>query len=377
MYHAYNLLGIDNCSLTVAHLYPMLEGQVAALSSGALTANEVCEVLKALFQSDIYRKDQDTFMLYPDRELPRFLDKNKVPSKAVEQNPLLSAMVRLQDHRIIRQDDSGAYRFHPELINAGVLSTALNLLCDDYGDIAVSTRDDIGQIYERVFNHKAFTGRSGGMFGFEGLGCIYWHMVSKLLLAVQEQFFAAKTAQADSAVIQTLGGYYYAIRQGIGFNKTPEEYGAFPCDPYSHTPKHAGAQQPGMTGQVKEEVLTRFGELGIRVEKGQLMIEPSLLRGQEFCETPRVFNYLDVNNQWQKIDVVAGSLVFTWCQVPFVYHISELEDIEVSVFQSNGEGVSTRNGKMSVEHSQMLFDRAGDIIRVDVQVPKGQLFCAN
>ena len=41
----------------------------------------------------------------------------------------------------------------------------------------------------------------------------------------------------------------------MGFKKTesPAEYGAFPDDPYSHTPSFGGARQPGMTGQVKEE----------------------------------------------------------------------------------------------------------------------------
>lgn len=43
---------------------------------------------------------------------------------------------------------------------------------------------------------------------------------------------------------------YYRVRQGLGFNKTAEAFGAFPSDPYSHTPRHAGAQQPGMTGSV-------------------------------------------------------------------------------------------------------------------------------
>ncbi|MCW1889108.1 hypothetical protein OK016_02310 [Vibrio chagasii] len=49
------------------------------------------------------------------------------------------------------------------------------------------------------------------------------------------------------------------MRAGIGFNKTPENHGAFPTDPYSHTPKASGAQQPGMTGQVGREVIARFG----------------------------------------------------------------------------------------------------------------------
>ena len=45
-------------------------------------------------------------------------------------------------------------------------------------------------------------------------------------------------------------------------------YGAFPTDPYSHTPAGKGAQQPGMTGQVKEDVISRFGELGVEVKNG-------------------------------------------------------------------------------------------------------------
>ena len=42
--------------------------------------------------------------------------------------------------------------------------------------------------------------------------------------------------------------------------------------------KGQGAKQPGMTGQVKEEILTRFGELGVRVEEGAIVFEPALLR---------------------------------------------------------------------------------------------------
>ena len=71
-----------------------------------------------------------------------------------------------------------------------------------------------------------------------------------------------------------------------------------------------------MTGQVKEEVLTRFGELGIRVNNGKVVFEPSLLRQCEFLTKDASFRYLDVNNQWQTIELAAGSLAFTWCQYP-------------------------------------------------------------
>ena len=109
---------------------------------------------------------------------------------------------------------------------------------------------------------------------FEGLGSIYWHMVSKLLLTVMEcHESAAKSAageepagdETDSSA--ALAAAYDHIRDGLGFRKTAELQGAFPCDPYSHTPAHRGAQQPGMTGAVKEEVLARWGELGVRVRR--------------------------------------------------------------------------------------------------------------
>jgi hypothetical protein len=95
------------------------------------------------------------------------------------------------------------------------------------------------------------------------------------------------------------------VRDGLGFNKTPEEYGAFPTDPYSHTPGHGGARQPGMTGQVKEEVLSRFGELGLTIQDGAVRFEPKLLRECEFCADARPFRFLDVAGRWQELQVPA------------------------------------------------------------------------
>ncbi|MEZ4646669.1 MAG: hypothetical protein R3E31_28750 [Chloroflexota bacterium] len=85
---------------------------------------------------------------------------------------------------------------------------------------------------------------------------------------------------AAPVVTTALAAAYYDIRAGLGFNKSPAEYGAFPTDPYSHTPAGRGAQQPGMTGQVKEEILTRWGELGVFVQDGVLHFAPTLLRSR-------------------------------------------------------------------------------------------------
>jgi hypothetical protein len=39
-----------------------------------------------------------------------------------------------------------------------------------------------------------------------------------------------------------------------------------------------------MTGQVKEDVLTRKGELGIKVEGGKLRFQPNLLNKNQFLQ---------------------------------------------------------------------------------------------
>ena len=130
-------------------------------------------------------------------------------------------------------------------------------------------------LFERLFDHESFTGRSGTFFGYEGLGCIYWHMVSKLLLAAQETYFRAVEAGAPKRrAANGLADCYYDIRAGIGDYKTPEVYGAFPMDPYSHTPAQGGARQPGLTGQVKEDFLCRMGELGVFVKNGEIHFRP-------------------------------------------------------------------------------------------------------
>ena len=83
-------------------------------------------------------------------------------------------------------------------------------------------------------------------------------MVSKLLLAVCETCYRAADGGSSREILGRLAAHYYEIRAGIGLNKAPDVYGAFPTDPYSHTPGNRGAQQPGMTGQVKEEIIARF-----------------------------------------------------------------------------------------------------------------------
>jgi hypothetical protein len=361
LYHAYNTLDVRDDELDIGSLYSMLEGQVAALSAGAVPPESAIVVLESLFASEIYCVDQNSFMLYPDRELPGFLAKNRISAADVTSIPLLRQMLDSGDNRIIVQDLDGTYRFNANFTNAGDLLEQLDALMDEYGEQVTEARARLHELFETVFNHQAFTGRSGTMFGFEGLGCIYWHMVSKLLLAVEENFFAAIDGDADEAAVRRLGQLYYRVREGIGFNKTPAEYGAFPTDPYSHTPRHGGARQPGMTGQVKEEVLARFGELGIRVENGVVRIQPALLRAQEFVSAPRKFCYLDVDGNWQDLAVPANCLAFTWCQVPVIYRLDDGAEPSLTITRDDGTEQALKERTLSAEDSASIFERNGRI----------------
>jgi len=373
MYHAYNVLDLGEGEVRVDRLYLMLEGQVAALSSGALGPDEAASLVESLFESDLYRADQRSFMLYPDRQLPGFLEKNRIPEAGVRAIPLLQRMLEAGDGRIASRDSAGCCRFNADLTSVRDLEARLDSLAGSNGEAVEAARAPLRALYETVFRHREFTGRSGTMFGFEGLGCIYWHMVAKLLLATQENFQAAVRGGAPDPVGRRLGSLYYRVRAGLGFNKTPEEYGAFPTDPYSHTPRHGGARQPGMTGQVKEEVLTRFGELGLAIRDGAVRFEPKLLQECEFGADARPFRFLGVEGRWQELEVPARGLAFSWCQVPIVYHLVERGPPSVTVARADGSSQTLATLSLPPELSAEIFRRSGRIRRLSIGLPRNLL----
>ncbi|MDO9286347.1 MAG: hypothetical protein Q7U26_15745, partial [Aquabacterium sp.] len=288
LFHSYNLVDLSAGRAEVSHLYLMLEGQVAMLSSGLLGPAESVRLLDALFNSALLCPVRQSFVLYPDRRLPGFLERNRLDAEALAL-PVVQQLLAAGRTDLLQRQSDGTVRFAPALANRGDLEAV-------GADLGAALQPLAGA-YERVLQHHAFTGRSGTMFGYEGLGCIYWHMVAKLLLAVQEQVFAAADQQAPE--LPALAAHYRRVRDGLGYRKPAAAYGAFPADPYSHTPGEGGAQQPGMTGQVKEEILTRWGELGLRVRDGRVHLNPVLLDAAELPE--------------------GGTLRFTLARMPCTY----------------------------------------------------------
>jgi hypothetical protein len=373
MFHSYNLMTIKNDEeVTISYLNEMLEGQVAVLSSGYLSPTAAIKLLDSMKNSALFRPDQYSYLLYPNKKLPKFLEKNIIPQEAIVHSNLINTMLADGDYTLVEQDIKGQYHFNGNFKNAGDLNEAITELENSkYGQLAKKEKQALLATFEAIFDHKSFTGRSGTFYGYEGLGSIYWHMVSKLQLAVQEVSLKAIEKGESEQVIGKLLEHYYEINAGVGVHKSPSLYGAFPTDPYSHTPGNKGAQQPGMTGQVKEDILSRFGELGVFVIEGCLHFNPCLLRKDEFTTGDRVFHYVTINKKHKTFAPIPGSLCFTFCQVPVIYRLSNESNLEIE--KEDGAVIKNDSLYLNEELSKQIFNRTGEVAKITVYVKESIL----
>lgn len=346
LYHSYNTLVIGDGSMEIENLQEMLEGQVAVLSAGTLSGGEALTLLQALKTSRLFEPRQYSYMLYPDKELPLFEEKNCV-TKSMTAG--LESLLERSDGKILSRDRNGIFHFHADFRNARVMHEKIAGLPPQMRPDGAE-QEILDRLYEATFRHRSFTGRSGTFYAYEGLGSIYWHMVAKLLLAAQE--YAVSTAEQafredateKIGTARALALAYYDIKKGCGCSKTPELYGAFPSDPYSHTPSGQGAKQPGMTGQVKEEILTRWGELGVMIQDGKAAFRPHILRKEEFS--------------------AEGTLSFSWCGTKVTYIIGSENKIRII---KEGKTIAVQPGEeLTGAQTKRLFSRSGLISEIEV-----------
>ena len=372
LYHSYNLISLSDNGAELTHLYKMLEGQVAVASSKYLSAAEILNVFDALKKSDMYRADQYSYMLYPDKELPSFLNRNVIQEKDKKKSRLISAIIASDNCDILEKDVDGNIHFNSDFHNADDLKLALDKVKEpELRGLIRSERASLMEVFENLFNHRSFTGRSGSFYGYEGLGSIYWHMVSKLLLSIQENISLAKKTKAKPEIVGRLIEHYYEVRAGIGINKSPELYGAFPTDAYSHTPKYSGAKQPGMTGQVKEDIINRWEELGVSVGDGQLSFQPLFLRKSEFITEASTLSCYSIDGVASNVDVPEDSLGFTFCQVPVIYRISSSSEMKIKY--NDGSTKMVESSSLSIEDSKEIFKRTGKIVLIEVPIKQESL----
>jgi hypothetical protein len=123
-----------------------------------------------------------------------------------------------------------------------------------------------------------------------------------------------------------------------------------------------------MTGAVKEEVLARWGELGVRVRQGRLRFAPALLHQAEFAAEPYRFHYVDAARRDRSWNLPAGTLAFTYCATPVCYELGEQASILIDYATGAGEQVA--GAQLSAAASEAIFARDGSIARLTVRVPR-------
>lgn len=368
LYHSYNLITLAPDKASIARLPAMLEGQVAALSSGCVSSPDAIALLTSLSTSDLFRPDQNSYMLYPIKRVPSFLEKNFIPKEKVESSRLLTTLMSDGNTDIIHRDIHGDYHFNGTLTNIREFQVGLRALDTSYHAMMMSEEVDLLDLYESVFHHKQFTGRSGSFFAYEGIGSIYWHMVSKLRYAVQEIYHLASKEHGNSNTTSAILAFYRMICDGIGVHKSPRDYGAFPTDPYSHTPLSRGAQQPGMTGQVKEDVICRMRELGVFYDHGTIQFVPNMVSRTDFLHHKRTIEFQSIRGELQHISLDEGTLFFSICQTPIRYALADTT--EVTIYWSNGNVQSSATLLLPPIVSSSILARTGDITLIHVALDR-------
>jgi len=89
-----------------------------------------------------------------------------------------------------------------------------------------------------------------------------------------------------------------------------------------------------------------------------------LMNAEEFLNTPAVFEYVDVAQQTQTIELDADSLVYTVCQVPVVHQRGEQEGIEIT--WDDGRTTHVDGLVLDRETSRKIFRRLHEVVRLTV-----------
>lgn len=322
LFATYNLLRPD---FSVEPMQPMLEGQSAAIGAG-LTDDGSIQALLAQMDSVLGSERHGAHYLYPRHMTVPFFQKNSFAA------PLEA------DGTIVSRDENGTLHFGTAMTTQKALTSALETSAYN-----TEQRQFLLERYESLFGHRRFTGRSQVMYKYEGIGCIYWHQNAKLALAILE---LAILNRHDISRAQTVLDVYRHVTGNFLYRKDSAACQAIPIEPYSHSSFDGKSQQPGMTGQVKESVLMRRGELGIFVENGCLLFDPRFVQPDEFdCK---------------------GCLSFTVCGVPVRYMPGDKKDGYLEIHYTGGETEHVQGYVLPESISRAVFYREIRIAGIDV-----------
>ena len=150
---------------SIRRLALMLEGQVAVLAAGLLDSERTIELLRALRASDLYRADERSYLLYPDRDLGAFLGRGVIDEKTVAASPAMAALLARGGEGCWCARSTEAF----DSTRTSTTATTSRARSTRPGSPPRPTPSSTPR-YEEVFDHEAFPGRSMTFFGYEGLG---------------------------------------------------------------------------------------------------------------------------------------------------------------------------------------------------------------
>jgi hypothetical protein len=80
-------------------------------------------------------------------------------------------------------------------------------------------------------------------------------------------------------------------------------------------------------------------------------------------------SYFDIEGDQQLLDLQAGQLGFTYCQVPVVYSLADETSIVVSF--ADGSEKSIAGDTIDAETSLAIFDKTGEVVKINVALQPG------
>ncbi len=161
LYHAYNRIAVQDDGVGIRYLYEMLEGQVAVLSAELLTPKESLALLATLRASALYTARQHSYLLYPNRQLPAFVDRNIIPAEFIDASPLIQQLKAAGDNSLVEWDHAGDAYFNGRFNNTASVSAAIDRLATQGFETAATERKSIEDLFSTLFDCANFTGRSG------------------------------------------------------------------------------------------------------------------------------------------------------------------------------------------------------------------------
>jgi hypothetical protein len=115
---------------------------------------------------------------------------------------------------------------------------------------------------------------------------------------------------------------------------------------------------------VKEDLLSRFGDVGVVVDDGRIHFVAERVIGDEFLEAPQAFAYVAPGGGDARLDLDEGTMAFTVCQVPVILH--RLGDPRIELTYADASIVVVGGLVLDAEASAAIFERSGDVARLDV-----------